>query len=97
VSSASRIDPGCARRRDQPKRAAPRCRHSLSRRNVYGLPPMGSTVVSFANRSATGSMSNLYASSSIALSSAKNALISNGARMKPGVCVSSFTSREPPR
>jgi len=61
------------------------------------LPLIGSTCVSLASRSATGSCCSRYASSSIALSSAKNALISNGARMKPGVCVSSRTSVAEPR
>ena len=54
---------------------------------------IGSFSVSLRNLSSTGSVPSFHASSSTALSSAKNDGTSLGARMKPGVMVSRFTKR----
>jgi hypothetical protein len=81
----SRIERGSGVRFSQPKRAAPSVRHWRMARVENGRPLNGSIAVSFSSLSATGSTPVLYASSSIALSSAKCPSASCGERMAVGV------------
>ena len=81
LPSAARIEPGAMSRRAQPKASLPCTRHSARWREEKGLPLSGSTAVSLASRKATGSRPSRQAISSTALSNAKAAGCSKGARM----------------
>ncbi len=82
IQLPSRLSPGRAERRDQPKRSAPTRKHSSRRRIEKGRSGFsGSTWVSLSTRKAIGSSPSFSAISSIAISSAISPGASPGARM----------------
>ncbi len=89
-SSVARASRG---RAHQPKRSAPRWRHSTSRRLLKGFPVSGSTSGSLRSRSSIGSTPAASASSSIATSSANMPGISPGARIHEGTATSRPATR----